>query len=109
MKSGVRIHPAAKADVDSCADFIARDNLAASLRFCEAVERTFLGLANNPRSWPRYEMDQPRLRELHKVSVNGFRNYLVFYHMVGEVVEVMRVLHGARDLPSILADDFGEE
>ena len=109
MRYEVRVLPAAQADVHMCAEFIARDNLTAALRFYDAVERTWLGLANNPRRWSQYELEQPRLRELRKVSVDGFKNYLLFYHVVGDVVEVMRVVHGARDLPSVLADDLAKE
>jgi len=109
MSHALRILPAADADVDAAAAFIARDNLNAALRFYDAVERTCRELAQHPNRWPRYELDHPRLAELRKRSVTGFKNFLVFYHMVGDVVEIIRVLHGARDIPSLLLDEPVEE
>jgi len=98
MSHALRILPAADADVDAAAEFISRDNLEAALRFYDAVERTCRELAQHPGRWPRYELRHPRLANLRKRSVVGFKNYLT----VGDTVEIIRVLHGARDIPSIL-------
>jgi plasmid stabilization system protein ParE len=38
--------------------------------------------------------------------LSRFRKYLVFYRPITEGIEVTRVLHGARDIDSILGDDF---
>ncbi|MCY7335254.1 MAG: type II toxin-antitoxin system RelE/ParE family toxin [Chamaesiphon sp.] len=35
--------------------------------------------------------------------VNRFRDYLVFYRVQEERIEILRVLHGARDLVGILS------
>jgi plasmid stabilization system protein ParE len=32
-------------------------------------------------------------------------NYLILYRVLGEVVETVRVFHGARDLAAIFRDD----
>jgi len=105
MSHGLRILPAAEADVDAAAMYIARDNLDAALRSYDAVERTYKELAEHPTRWPRYELDHPRLARLRKRSVIGFKNHLVFYHMIGGKVEIIRVLHGARDIPNALEDE----
>ena len=107
MTYGLRILPAA--DVDAAAAFIARDNLDAALRFYDAVDRTYRQIRDHPQRCPRYDLDHLRLRGLRKCSVTGFRNYLVFYHIDADMVEVIRVLHGARDTPSVLAERRDEE
>jgi toxin ParE1/3/4 len=104
MSHALRILPAAEVDIDAAAAYIARDNLKAALRFYDAVEHAYLELAEHPKRWPRYELDHPRLAKLRKRSVAGFKNYLIFYHTICDVVEIIRVLHGARDIPSLLAD-----
>jgi plasmid stabilization system protein ParE len=43
-------------------------------------------------------------QDLRKCSVDGFADILVFYRVDADMVEVIRVLHGARDLPSILRE-----
>jgi toxin ParE1/3/4 len=63
-----------------------------------------------PGMSPRYEHDHPALAEL-RVSVLSapFNAYLIFYRPVAGGIEVVRVLHGARDIPRILAEEFGIE
>jgi toxin ParE1/3/4 len=102
MTYRLRILPAADADVDEAALFIARDNFDAAMRFYDAVDMTYRQIRAHPTRWPRYELPEPRLANLRKRAVFGFRNYLVFYEVGGDVVEIIRVLHGARDIPSIL-------
>jgi toxin ParE1/3/4 len=104
MKYRLRVYPAADADVDDAALFIAQDNLNAALRFYDAVEKTLIQIRAHPLRWPLYELDYPRLATLRKCAVSGFRNYLIFYLIDYDIVEVIRVLHGARDIPAVLLD-----
>ena len=105
----MRILPAADADVDEAGLYIARDNLDAALRFYDAVDRTYRQIRDHPNRWPRYELDHPRLKELRKRAVAGYRNYLVFYRIDADMVEIVRVLHGARDIPALLMEDADDE
>jgi toxin ParE1/3/4 len=105
MRYRLRITPAADADVDAAAGFIAQDSLQAALRFYDAVDRTYVEIREHPLRWPRYELDHPRLVNLRKRSVFKFGDYLVFYRTEESLIEVIRVLHGARDIPSILVAD----
>jgi len=106
MTYRLRILPSAEHDVDESARYIAQDSLEAALRFYDAVDETYRQLRLHPLRWPLYELPRPRLTELRKCSVKGFASYLIFYHVVEEsVVEILRVLHGARDIPRELAND----
>ena len=105
MKYRLRIYPAADADVDGAAFFIAQDSVEAALRFYDAVDQTFRHIRDHPTRWPRYELDHPKLANVRKRAVVGFQNYLVFYQIDADVVAVIRVLHGARDIPSVIADE----
>jgi toxin ParE1/3/4 len=109
MKFNLRIRPAADADVDDAALFIAQDNLEAALRFYNAVDRTYRQIQEHPERWPRYDLDHPQLAGLRKRSVVRYKNYLVFYLVDNGSVEIIRVLHGARDIPAVIAEDFVEE
>lgn len=56
----------------------------------------------------RYEHDHPALAELRlSVLSSPFNAYLIFYRPIARGVEIVRVLHGARDISRILADEFG--
>jgi toxin ParE1/3/4 len=54
-----------------------------------------------------YEPDNPALADLPVSPLSRFKKYLIFYRQVAAGIEVVRVLHGARDIPSILEDHFG--
>ncbi|HUB28011.1 MAG TPA: type II toxin-antitoxin system RelE/ParE family toxin [Tepidisphaeraceae bacterium] len=103
MKAALRILPAAVADVDAAALFIARDSVDAAIRFHDAVDITCEQIQEFPTRSPRYELPEPQFSELRRRAVQGFRNYLIFYRFDGDAVDVIRVLHGARDIPAILA------
>lgn len=104
MNYSLRILPAADADVDGAADYIAQDNLDAALRFYDAVSRTYRQLRDHPTRWPMYGLDHPRLVNIRKRHIAGFAKYLVFYRIEDSVVEIIRVLHGARDIPAVLVE-----
>ena len=38
-------------------------------------------------------------------AVSGFENYLIFYRPQSEGIEVVRFVHGARDIPSLLDEE----
>src|SRR5262245_22895539 len=76
-------------------------------RFFAQAEATFRRLAGMPGMGTPYEPDEPLYTGLRYFPVSGFRDYIVFYRPLPEGIEVYRVLHGARDLESILAEEFG--
>jgi len=78
-------------------------------RFFAQAEATFARLAGTPGMGTRYEHDHPALADLRFFPVSRFRKYLVFYRPVADGIEVVRVLHGARDIHAILAEEFGIE
>ena len=98
MIHGLRIVPAADTDIDEAAFFIGRDSVNAAMRFLDAVEGTFQNLRERPLAYQRFELGLPGLETLRKCPVGGFRNILVFYRIDGDMVEIIRVLHGSRDI-----------
>lgn len=79
-------------------------------KFLVTAEAAFRRLAGMPGLGTRYEHDHPLLAEL-QVSVLSapFNAYLIYYKPISGGVEIIRVLHGARDIPRILAEEFGIE
>ena len=93
-----RLTPQARDDIIDGALYIAGDNPAAAERFLTAVERTFETLADNPHIGATRAFANPRLQGIRMLPVAGFRNHLVFYRPAGTVVEIIRVLHAARNV-----------
>jgi toxin ParE1/3/4 len=89
------ILPAAKADLIEIGDFIAQDNPARALSFVAEIEAKMLQAAERPESFPARDDVHEGLR-----SVRHGR-YLIFFLDAGNEVRIVRVLHGARDLPRV--------
>jgi toxin ParE1/3/4 len=91
----------------NAAEYIGRDSPASADRFLNAVESTFAHLEAFPGSGHPHESDEPKLAGVRVWSVKGFRNYLIFYRPFDGGVEIIHLLHGARDIGPALAKDLG--
>ena len=81
---------------------IAADNFAAAERFERAVRSEYARLKAFPHMGRAREFRGRELRGLRSCPLTGFPSWLVFYRVRGETVEIVRLLHGARDLPRAL-------
>jgi toxin ParE1/3/4 len=105
-----RIHRrrAARQDlVEIVYHYISEGTPATGRRFREVAEATFLRLAAMPGKGTRFDAADPAFGELKDLPLPPpFKKYLVFYRPVADGIEIARVLHGARDIHGILAEDF---
>jgi len=93
--------PAAYKDLNGIASYIQQHNPDAAHRFLIIAEKTFHLLASQPLLGEAFP--HPKHSELRFWALGRrFRNYVVFYRPTAEGVEIVRVLHGARNLPSAL-------
>jgi toxin ParE1/3/4 len=84
--------PEAQADVDDIAFYIARDNLDAALRLIDTFDEKLKLLASFPGAGAARDELAPDLRSF------PVGNYLIFYKPVQGGIEVVRIMHGARNL-----------
>ena len=80
--------------------------LRVAQRFFTQVEATFTRLGGMPSMGAPYEHEHPALAGLRVFPVSRFKKYLVFYRPVADGIEILRVLHGARDIHELLAEGF---
>lgn len=81
---------------------IAREQPDAALRFLTAVEEALSALSQWPRSGTPRKASDPTLAGLRSMPVPGFTQYTVFYRVTDELVEVIHVVHGSRDVRQLL-------
>lgn len=88
-------------DLSGAAAYIAIDlkNPAAAQRLVDGVEAGILEHLQNPTMSPTYRTTRDRPLPYHWFPVG---NYRVFYVVDGDTVEVRRLLHGARDIESLI-------
>ena len=94
-----RFTATAQADVNEILAYIARDNRQAAWRLIERFEGRAEKLAHaSGIGRPRDEL-RPGLRSF------AVGNYVLFYLPVSDGIEIIRVLHGRRDIDAIFAED----
>lgn len=87
--------PRAQADIDEIAFYIGLDNESAMHRWLEKLEEAFELLGSLPNSGTA----RPELAvELRSFPIGS---YLIFYRVAPQAVRIVRIIHGARDLPAI--------
>ena len=90
------LNPQAQRDLRDIWEYISDHSIAAASRKMERLARAFDNLAANPfLGWERPDL-APDLR-----SFLVENNYIIIYSLSGAGIEIIRVLHGSRDLPSL--------
>ncbi|HEY4191768.1 MAG TPA: type II toxin-antitoxin system RelE/ParE family toxin [Mesorhizobium sp.] len=87
-----RLLPHAEADIEEIGDHISRQSPKAALRLIEAFAQRWELLALHPFSGIAREDIAADVRSI----VVG--EYLTFYRVGAEAIEILRVLHGRRDI-----------
>jgi toxin ParE1/3/4 len=95
--------PAADRDLDDQAAYLAREaSLEVAFRFYDAADATFHQIARMPGLGERRDSIHPRLDGLRIRRIDGFAHHLVFYRPTDDGIDIVRVLHGARDIDGAL-------
>ncbi len=97
--SDPRISDQAMADLDEAWAYIARNNPKAADRLVDAVLAAARRHVQFPESGRSRDDISPGLRTF------VVKPYVVFYRPIEDTIEVVRVLHGRRDIRRIMTDE----
>jgi plasmid stabilization system protein ParE len=81
----------------------------AAFRFLEAVETTIGRIAEMPGIGTPKVFKNPLLAGLRSFPVDEFENIHVYYLADRKGLRVVRVLHGPRDIGTILANEMDDD
>ena len=95
MKNSFRVSGRAAADLDEIWLYIAQDNPDAADQLANALTTRFPKLAAAP------EIGRTREELSHGLRSFPVGRYIIFYRSNKEGIEIVRVLHGARDFPPL--------
>ncbi|MEZ2219869.1 type II toxin-antitoxin system RelE/ParE family toxin [Rhizobium sp. RCC_161_2] len=76
-------------------------------RFLAGTQDALSSIAQAPLAGSPRRFDNPALDGLRSRAIPGFETIRVYYLVQDEMIVVVRVLHGRRDLQNILGDDDG--
>jgi toxin ParE1/3/4 len=104
MSRQLIIRSRATQDLRQQANYIlSKGSVDAAEQFLELAEATFAQLLIVPRIGKSVDFVLDRMGEVHQWRIKNFQDYLVFYRVQDEHIEILRVLHGSRDLADILS------
>lgn len=95
----------AEADLTEAYLHIGADSPEAAERLLDAVGDAVALLLENPQAGSPRDFRSLQARGVRSWAPQGFPNHLLFYRSSGDDIEVVRFLHGARDLPRYLEED----
>ena len=87
------ITPLAAHDLEEIGDYIARDNPLHAARFIADLRAQCEKICLNPAGYRRRSELSDNLRS----CAHG--NYVIFFESTTDQVTIVRILHGARDIP----------
>jgi toxin ParE1/3/4 len=101
MARSIWVSPRALQDVADLAVYLGRTNATAASNFLDAFDRLCDVISQSPEIGSPVRFANSRLDGLRVLRLSAFPNHLVFYLPGGESIQVVRVLHGSRDLDAI--------
>ena len=88
-------------DLRECALFIGHDSSEYAIRFLDAAYESFEQLAGMPSMGTSYEAISQAFYGMRRFPIKGFEKYLIFYIPITDSIEIIRVIHAARDMQRI--------
>ena len=105
MTHRILITPLANQDIDAHVNYLRVYNEKAAFCLFDAIRLTLTQISKIPKIGVSYPLQNSRLAGLRKWHVKDFSNYIIFYLEKPEQIEVVRILHGARDIRVVLEND----
>jgi len=97
------VRPLAWQEINAQLDYLEEQaGLETAERFLDQLMSNFEDLARMPKIGFLCGFRKPATRRLRRWSVKGFENWLIFYQASRDGVEIVHVMHGARDIESLL-------
>ena len=85
----------AEQDLEAISDYIGTDNPRKAISFVQELRAQCRRIAQNPLGY------QPRPEIAANLRSCAYGRYVIFFEITSEDITIVRVLHGARDLPAV--------
>jgi toxin ParE1/3/4 len=99
----LRLTDVAVSDIQEQADWYEkRSGHALARRWENEVTAALIRIEKNPRSGAKCSFSADELQGIRRMPITGFPRHLIFYRAEEKEIRILRVVHGARDLESLL-------
>lgn len=89
--------PESRQDLREIFNYIAKDNLDAAIAFVRRLKQRCVDLA----PMPNVGKNREEIARGYRSITEG--DYVIFYRLQPEIVEILHVVHGKRDLSKVLS------
>jgi toxin ParE1/3/4 len=93
----VVLTPEARSDIKTVMRWIGTDNLERAESFSSELVEACRALARHPKRFP-----VARIVNGHEVRKRSHDRYVILYRLLDKEIEILRVVHGARDWAALL-------
>lgn len=94
----------ARNDVQNAFAYIGADSTKNALRFLDSAQKTFNLLTKKPYMGNPYPFRDSQFSNIRRWFVRDFNKYLIFYRVLDNTVEIIRVLHSSQDIEALFED-----
>src|SRR5690606_12183244 len=102
MRSDAFLRPQALLDLEQIFIYLAENDLDAADRFLLSFENSVKLISGQPNVGAEASFENPQLQGIRTWPVKGHKKVLIFYFAANDRLDVVRVLHTARDIRGIL-------
>lgn len=104
MTLPIHYRPQALVDIEEIAVYLGRNNAEAAYRFLRRTEQAIETLAQFPEIGHKWSSKNAQLVGIRFWKPKGFKRHVIFYRPGNDHIEVLRVLHGSRDVGAMRLD-----
>ena len=97
--------PKARQELEDIAVHIGTYRPSAARRFLAAAQKLYATFAALPALGSLWEPESPSFAGVPYFAIPRYPKYVVFYRPLADGVEILHILHGARDLGPLLDAD----
>ena len=103
------IRPAASEDIDEIVDYLVGESVPTAQGFVRDLQKCFDLLTENPKIGVQREYRSVALSGMWIFPLKEFSTYLVFYLSDDQTIDIVRVLHGKRDIERLFGQASASE
>lgn len=96
----VRLSPRARLDLVEIDAWLAQESVKAAITVTRRLRQVCLSLVEHPNAYPVVTRFPDLMLRKRRAG-----SYLIFYRVGDGVIEIARILHGARDVDAILGGE----
>lgn len=97
------LRPKAQADIEAIVDYLLVERPPSAKDFVSTLQNTFDLLAENPKIGATRQYRQKTLSGMRMFPMKQFSAYLIFYLHNDQTLDVVRVLHGSKDISALFS------